>query len=172
MQRAIGITGAVIGILTGLATIVGGVLANSSTIAEVTLTMTGGVFVAYASVLLTYMFITGGHFPLEEYWDSPLRWWLFWWLLFVAGTIAFLVILWTGGFAGMPFLQVMGWAALVASVGFAPRMINTVLYMQRAAVKTCPDCAERVKVQARVCRYCRFRWAEGSEDVGEAPASP
>jgi hypothetical protein len=44
---------------------------------------------------------------------------------------------------------------------------------QIAGTKECPDCAERVKQAARICRFCRHEfWAEGETAPTTRPADP
>lgn len=55
-------------------------------------------------------------------------------------------------------LYVIGGVGL--SVGIFAAAAYYLQVRERAAksVKTCPDCAEQVKVAAKVCRYCRYRF--------------
>lgn len=44
--------------------------------------------------------------------------------------------------------------------------------LEQGKVKMCPACAEAVKPDANVCRYCGHRFEELSPDVGSGPVEP
>lgn len=39
-------------------------------------------------------------------------------------------------------------------------------------LKKCPDCAEMVKAEARICRFCRYRFADPPQDSPATPDPP
>jgi hypothetical protein len=41
---------------------------------------------------------------------------------------------------------------------FVAFIIVTVASLPREALKKCPDCAEEVKAEARVCRFCGYNF--------------
>jgi rRNA maturation endonuclease Nob1 len=43
--------------------------------------------------------------------------------------------------------------------------------VESSVVKTCPDCAEEVKAEARVCRFCGHRFAAEVAETKAVPAS-
>ena len=43
--------------------------------------------------------------------------------------------------------------------------------MANVTEKVCPDCAETVKGEARVCRFCGYRF-DGAATDAQAPAAP
>lgn len=56
-------------------------------------------------------------------------------------------------------LVALGGAAVVIALATWPLAWD--LYERdKASRKVCPDCCEEVKVGARVCRYCGYRWTE------------
>jgi hypothetical protein len=56
---------------------------------------------------------------------------------------------------------------LVLAVAFISCYAASARHRRRAMLKTCPDCAELVKVAARVCRYCGFRF-----NAATSPGAP
>lgn len=52
---------------------------------------------------------------------------------------------------------VLQWWGCIALIGLVPGVILW-LYITRPSTKTCPDCMETVHGDARVCKFCAFRW--------------
>jgi hypothetical protein len=128
-------------------------------------------------------------------WSSVLPWlgWAYLALIFVGGAagliwpkrldisrvtagIALLVVAAVGSSAAVEgertFLYLLG--GLGAGLGlFAAATYYLALQRSKASsVKTCPDCAEDVKVAAKVCKHCGYRFAreEGTPAVGRTDA--
>lgn len=55
-------------------------------------------------------------------------------------------------------LYVIGAVGLSVGIVAAAAYYLQMRQLAAKSVKTCPDCAEQVKVAAKVCRYCRYRF--------------
>jgi ribosomal protein L32 len=77
--------------------------------------------------------------------------------------------LWTLSTGDESVLRIAGASIL----GFTALLIYLVAQERRQehlrerakSVKKCPDCAEEVKAEAHVCRYCGFRFSEGESSA-------
>ncbi|QEC46350.1 hypothetical protein FSW04_01330 [Baekduia soli] len=58
--------------------------------------------------------------------------------------------------------------AAVVGLCLAGGIVLAVWWVDVRSHKTCPDCAERVKLEARVCRYCRHAFGSGAERDADA----
>ncbi len=154
MARAFGVLSAVVGAVTGLATIVGALVGHFAEVKQVAVP----VVVAIGYLVLSVGLLAAG---LVWIWKSYSSRWvrgplmligplalgfaLFggWGLLFASGEGAKLI------FAGL-YLAYGLWAATTYVTVMARRA--------KASRKRCPDCAETVKSAANVCQHCGYRW--------------
>ena len=62
----------------------------------------------------------------------------------------------TGVLASRRDRSVIGW--LLLALIFTPIVILVLLALPDRSLKTCPDCAEEVKRDAQICRFCGYEF--------------
>lgn len=130
----------VVGLLLGLGTLASAVATNWATARTYALPITGGVFyVLLASISVWDYRHRQAPWTTEGLVNWPVP----------------LVIL--GGAVGVA--RYGGTIVLVGSLVMAPLILYARYEVAQGSQKPCPDCAETVKRDARVCRHCGYRWA-------------
>lgn len=73
--------------------------------------------------------------------------------------------LWGGVYAigGFGLVGLLGVGAFVG--GFVTTLAIQTIRASKRKTKRCPDCAEAVQFEARVCRYCGYKFDIGSPDA-------
>jgi hypothetical protein len=61
---------------------------------------------------------------------------------------------------GDTVLRIAGTSLLVVTGFLIYQLYKERLVARAESVQTCPDCAEDVKAEAHICRYCGFRFSE------------
>ena len=170
--RRISFAATVVGLLTALIAVVGWIATKSVRDSlSIALPIAGAVY-------LLGLLLGNGYFAVVAVWKRQ-------WEAARAFGLVFAFLLVPSAFAlfgGNPRedLLVFGTVGLVATVWFGVQLGRVPARARRAAQqaaddaahKTCPDCCERVKAEAHVCRYCGWRFAPPPNQSGRRRAHP
>lgn len=143
----------VVGLLLGLGTLASAVATNWATARIYALPITGGVFyVLLASISVWDYRHRQAPWTTEGLVNWPVP------LVILGGLLG--VAFATEGVRGaVGVARYGGTIVLVGSLVMAPLILYARYETAQGSQKPCPDCAETVKRDARVCRHCGYRWA-------------
>jgi hypothetical protein len=136
------VTGAVTGVVTIVEWVVSGSLSEAfSTVAP----YAGGLYVAYSLMFSGLLLVLP---------QRRLKFAGLWWLLITVSALALAIV--TGDIGR--FLQVFGWLSIPSILLGLVLVFQFLNRRSQEQYKRCPNCAEMVKKEATVCRFCRHRF--------------
>jgi Uncharacterised protein family UPF0547 len=148
-MRVVGTLGALIGLITGIATLVGWIASGDtlSDILSVALPVAGAAFLLVGAVVFARdgLKATGA-----ERWENLVP-------------AAVFTLLFAFGLSDPDALRMGGWLPLGIGVLWALFKLSALF---APSGKQCPDCAETVKADAKVCRFCGWRFEEVPNRTG------
>lgn len=162
MLKLLGGAATLVGAVTGIGTIVGWA-SSSESFADVATTAAGWAGMAYLAItglLALVLAAAPAHGVKAAVSDTKLAGRAVWQarLVLATGALAFALILVSADFDPDAFTG-FGFVAL----GLVVLIVAVVAWERRATAPSrrqqCPDCAEWVKTEARVCRHCGYRFA-------------
>jgi hypothetical protein len=154
--RAIAVASAAASLAIGLATIGAAIATSFADAAPVGLSVLGAAMVVVVTTCYIQWSVQAAlrhdRKRLLDYVSSVLMW-----LLLAYGLIAF---------RRSTELHALGGGFLVLAVVMASRWARAAKRRHDASRRVCPDCAETIRADANVCRYCGFRFRPApSEDM-------
>lgn len=152
--------GAVVALVTGIATIIGGIVSGWSTVWHWGLPIAGLIPTGfYLAVGIVLVFWSGP----KHRWEPKVRWERGRRVLSVLLPLGFIVAVgYLRGSTSEQVLRAVGGGAWIFSLLLIYWAAVDLNRARRASLKQCPDCAETIKSAARVCRYCGHRFADAS----------
>lgn len=165
--RALGIAGAVVSLLTGVATFGGALILSFGEVVPLVLLVLG--LAPCPAFALFFWALVWGEWPSQE--GRP---WTF--LAFAVVSTAFVVwaVVTTFPLSARDELlaKVLGASLLPVVVAVAVHAVPwkrlSDALRDPGSMQACPDCAETVKAAAKLCRFCGYRF--GRTDSVSAPA--
>jgi hypothetical protein len=147
LVKLVGAAGAVVGLITGVGTIIGwmAVSASLAEVAAICLPVAGAGWVLGIGATMAHR--TPGTLLRKTMW--------------FLGVVVLFPVVAVGASSQQSLVVVLtfwGLMSLVVAVIYSPFVVTREIKRAKASTQVCPDCAERIKAQARVCRFCGYRF--------------